>query len=104
MVEHAAVNRGVAGSSPARGAQRQQFICCLFLFADNNSIFLAPICHLMVPIRHLEKGIINFTNIRLQLEIHCVVSRCGYVAIRCCTGKLLVAVLWLFAQKKEPTQ
>ena len=30
MVEHAAVNRGVAGSSPARGAQRQQFICCLF--------------------------------------------------------------------------
>ena len=31
MVEHAAVNRGVAGSSPARGAQRQQFICCLFL-------------------------------------------------------------------------
>ena len=31
MVEHAAVNRGVAGSSPARGAQRQQIICCLFL-------------------------------------------------------------------------
>ena len=32
MVEHAAVNRGVAGSSPARGAERQQLICCLFVY------------------------------------------------------------------------
>ena len=30
MVEHAAVNRGVAGSSPARGALRQQDLLLSF--------------------------------------------------------------------------
>ena len=38
MVEHAAVNRGVAGSSPARGALRQQ-ISLLSFFIQLMLVF-----------------------------------------------------------------
>ena len=34
MVEHAAVSLGLAGSSPARGAEKQQIICCFFFSGE----------------------------------------------------------------------
>ena len=39
MVEHAAVNRGVAGSSPARGAQVRQgdYSAALFFFWNDGN-------------------------------------------------------------------
>ena len=64
MVEHAAVNRGVAGSSPARGAEKQQIICCFFFSGEKMSFAAACFASLeyLLLIKKVKFAIIDKLN------------------------------------------